>query len=305
MKDLFYFFKNRIKRDGLALEAGALAFSSILALIPALSVVFSLFTMVPAFTPIKESLINFAQENFVPVFSKAMGDYISNFINSARSMTFTGVILLIIISLFLIKSVDSAFNRIWRGGKRKFSTTIALYWTLLTIGPLSLGVIVYITSKVLALSFFENMHVTFAIKLGYFLIPFFIEILLVMVLYLAVPQAKVRYQDAFIGAFLVTIIFEVSKKVFQIWITNFSDYEAIYGALAAIPVIMLWIYIGWWILLLGAEFTSCLGIVRQGQTENIPLFIQKIANVTGDTLGCTRVKNKKSNINIKINRNNN
>lgn len=112
MKDLFYFFKNRIKRDGLALEAGALAFSSILALIPALSVVFSLFTMVPAFTPIKESLINFAQENFVPVFSKAMGDYISNFINSARSMTFTGVILLIIISLFLIKSVDSAFNRI-------------------------------------------------------------------------------------------------------------------------------------------------------------------------------------------------
>lgn len=60
------------------------------------------------------------------------------------------------------------------------------------------------------------MHVTFAIKLGYFLIPFFIEILLVMVLYLAVPQAKVRYQDAFIGAFLVTIIFEVSKKVFQI-----------------------------------------------------------------------------------------
>ena len=121
--------------------------------------------------------------------------------------------------------------------------------------------------------------------IAYFVLPVLIEIIVVTATFMVVPAATVKFQDALLGAAFVTIFLEISKKVFSVFVLNFSGYQMAYGALAAIPVLMLWIYINWWIVLVGAEFTATLGIVRSGNWEGIPPFMVYLANMTGTTLG--------------------
>ena len=279
MRELIKFFAWRINRDGIGLEAAALAFTSILALIPAMTIVVSIFAMVPAFTPVKEEMLRFASENFLPVFTDAISNGISSFVSHAASMTLTGSLMLFVVSLMLIRSIDRTLNRIWRGAKRRITQTFAIYWTLLTLGPLSLGITVWATSKIVSAAIFEQEEIAVALKTFYSVLPFVIEAGMIFVLYTVLPVTTVKLQDALVGAILVAISFEISKRVFSAFILNFSDYEAIYGALAALPVLMIWIYINWWLILCGAEFTAVLGVVRGGNANNVPKLIQSLVNL--------------------------
>lgn len=279
MRDLIRFFAWRIRRDEIGLEAAALAFTSVLALVPALTIVVSIFAMVPAFTPLKEEMMRFASENFLPVFTDAIGDSIASFVSHAASMTLTGALMLFVVSLMLIRSIDRSLNRIWRGGKRRVAMTFAIYWTMLTVGPLSFGITVWLTTKVVASSLMDTVELAAAMKTFYFVLPFFIETGMIFVLYMVMPVTLVKWQDALVGAILVAIAFEIAKRVFAAFILNFSDYEAIYGALAAAPVLMIWIYINWWLILIGAEITSVLGVVRGGNADQVPKLIASLVNL--------------------------
>ncbi|MBQ9273376.1 MAG: YihY family inner membrane protein [Succinivibrio sp.] len=302
MKELIKYFVRRVRRDGIGLEASALSFATILALIPALTVVLSIFAVIPTFSDVRESLKGFAATNFMPVFSDTVNSYVGTLVTHAGKLTATSSIVFFIIALMLIRSIDFSLNRIWRGGRRKFGQTVAIYWTLLTLGPLAVGLIVWITSKVLAYAFTTGGVVGIPLLVAYFIFPIIIEIVLVTALFLIVPSVTVRFQDALLGAVLVTALFEISKKLFSIFVLNFSSYEALYGAIAALPVFMIWIYIDWWLVLLGAEFTATLGIVRSGTGENIPSFMVYLANITGSTLGADSIADTRHRaaINVRI-----
>ncbi len=279
MRELLLYFINRVRRDELFLEAAALSYTSILALIPALTVVVSIFTMVPAFEPLREQLLNFASENFMPVFTEAISENIGRFVSHAGSMTIAGTIMLIVVSLMLVRAVDKSINRIWRGGRRRTSMTVAIYWTLLTMGPLMLATLMWLTSRILALNIF-GAELSFAQQALYYIIPVMIEWSMITVVFMVVPIAEVKLRDALTGAGLVTLLFEAAKRIFAAFILNFTDYQAIYGALAAVPVLMIWININWFIILLGAEFTALLGCVRRGGQE-APGLLSKFAALTG------------------------
>lgn len=280
MRELIKYFIWRIRRDEVALQAGALAYTSVLALVPAITIVLSIFAMVPAFTPVKEEMMAFASENFLPVFTDAIGDSITTFVSHAASMTLTGSLMLFVVSLMLIRAIDQALNRIWRGGKRSFTMTFAIYWTMLTVGPLSLGIIVWASTKLIALRLVEDMQLGGAVRFLFYILPFLVEAGMIFVIYTVIPVCKVKARDALIGATLVALLFELLKRSFSTFILNFSSYEAIYGALAALPVLMIWIYINWWLILIGAEFTSVLGIARGDGTEQVPKLIRSLVSAT-------------------------
>ena len=171
---------------------------------------------------------------------------------------------------------------------------IAIYWTLLTLGPIALGIVIWIFTKVMGFAISSNSTVGLPLMIAYFVFPIIIECGVLTAVYVIVPRVRVKVQDALLGAVFVTVAFEVSKKIFSIFVLNFSNYEAIYGAIAVIPVLFVWIYINWWIVLLGAEFTATLGV---------PSFMVYLANVTGSTLGSDDIingKKKKPSISIKI-----
>lgn len=281
MRELIWYFALRIKRDEIGLQASALSFTTVLALVPALTIVLSIFAMVPAFTPVKEELMRFASENFLPVFTDAISNSITTFVSHAASMTLTGSLMLFVVSLMLIRAIDIALNRIWRGGKRRIPITFAIYWTLLTVGPLSFGLMVWLTTKIIAFKFFETTELAFAVQIIYFITPFFIEMAMIFAFYTVIPVAIVRFRDAFMGAFIMAIVFEITKRLFSAFILNFSDYEAIYGALAAMPVLMMWIYINWWMILIGAEITATIGEARDHASTDIPKLIYKLVETVG------------------------
>lgn len=303
MKELYIYFFNRVKRDSIGLEASALSFTSILALIPAISVIFYFFAVFPAFSEFRESLKAFAQANFMPVFSESLGKYVGTFVEHAGKLTATSTIVFFIISLMLVRSIDQCLNRIWRGGKRKLGSMIAIYWTLLTLGPIALGIIIWIFTRVVGMAISSNVHIGMALMIAYFIFPIIIECAVLTALYVIVPRVRVKLQDALLGAIFVTVAFEVSKKLFSIFVLNFSNYEAIYGAIAVIPALFVWIYISWWLVLLGAEFTASLGVVRSGLSDEVPSFMVYLANVTGSTLGSDeldRPRSKQPPIKVKI-----
>lgn len=288
--EVLRYFAHRVRHDSLARETGALSFVTILALVPALTVVLSIFTMIPAFEPLRDELLTFAAHNFVPVFSNAVAQYVDIFVSQAARMTISGVVILLVVALFLVRSIDAALNRIFRGSARRLGTTIAIYWTLLTIGPLAFGVVISISSRLIAQSLlFREVDLSAGAQFLYFFTPFVLEMLAFTTLYIAVPAARVRYQDALLTAFIVTLAFELAKKLFSIFILNFSDYEAIYGTLAAIPVLMLWININWWITLLGAELCAALAVIRRGSAHEIPDALLRLARLTGEIDGSSRL----------------
>ncbi|MGN0902437.1 MAG: YihY family inner membrane protein [Succinivibrio sp.] len=302
MKELYLYFFNRVRRDSIGLEASALSFTSILALIPAITVIFYFFAVFPSFEDFRESLKNFAQANFMPVFADSLGKYVGTFVEHAGKLTATSTAVFFVISLLLVRSIDQCLNRIWRGGKRKLGTMIAIYWTLLTLGPIALGVVIWIFTKVMTYAMSTGSTIALPLMMAYFIFPIIIECAVLTALYVIVPRVRVRMQDALLGAVLVTVAFEVSKKLFSVFVLNFSNYEAIYGAIAVIPVLFIWIYISWWIVLIGAEFTATLGIVRSGMSDEVPDFMVYLANVTGSTLGSDGIvgNRKKANISIKV-----
>ena len=303
MKELYKYFLNRVKRDSIGLEASALSFTSILALIPAISVIFYFFAVFPSFEQFRESLKNFAKANFMPVFADNLGNYVGTFVEHAGKLTATSTVVFFVISLLLVRSIDQCLNRIWRGGRRKLGTMIAIYWTLRTLGPIALGIVIWIFTKVMGFAISSNSTVGLPLMIAYFVFPIIIECGVLTAVYVIVPRVRVKVQDALLGAVFVTVAFEVSKKIFSIFVLNFSNYEAIYGAIAVIPVLFVWIYINWWIVLLGAEFTATLGVVRSGLSDEVPSFMVYLANVTGSTLGSDDIingKKKKTSISIKI-----
>lgn len=303
MKELYLYFFNRVRRDSIGLEASALSFTSILALIPAISVIFYIFAVFPSFEEFRESLKTFATTNFMPVFAESLSNYVGTFIEHSGKLTATSTVAFFVISLLLVRSIDQCLNRIWRGGRRKLGTMIAIYWTMLTLGPIALGIIIWIFTKVMGYAFSSNKgSIGIPLMLVYFIFPIIIECAVLTAIYVIVPRVRVKLQDALLGAVFVTVIFEVSKKIFSVFVLNFSNYEAIYGAIAIIPVLFVWIYISWWIVLLGAEFTASLGVVRTGMSENVPSFMVYLANVTGSTLGSDELTspNKKPSIKIKV-----
>lgn len=299
MRELLLYFINKVRRDELFLEAASLSYTTILALIPALTVVVSIFTMVPSFEPLREQLLNFASENFMPVFTEAISENIGRFVSHAGSMTIAGTIMLIVVSLMLVRAVDKSINRIWHGGRRRTAMTVAIYWTLLTMGPLVLAALMWLTSRIMALNIF-GAELSFAQQALYYIIPVMIEWGMITVVFVVVPIAEVRLRDALIGAGLVTFLFEAAKRIFAAFILNFTDYQAIYGALAAVPVLMIWININWFIILFGAEFTALLGSVRRSAAD-APRLLIRLAALTGTTFGNEKLKKPAAKITVRLN----
>ncbi len=253
----------RSDKDGLTLLAGHLAYVSLLSLVPLIAVVFSLFALFPVFSEISAQLKTFIFSNFMPATGNTIQRYLEQFVANSSKMTAVGTCGLIVTALLLIASVDSVLNKIWDSKtKRPIVFSFAVYWMVLTLGPILLVASVAVSSYLLSLNWLNLSGVHSLIDHALRILPLLISWVTFWLLYQVVPTVRVPAKDALVGALVSGALFELSKKIFTLYIQLFPSYQLIYGVLAVIPILFLWVYVSWCIVLLGAEITVTLGEFR-------------------------------------------
>ncbi|MBF6639593.1 virulence factor BrkB family protein [Rouxiella silvae] len=258
----------RADNDGLTLLAGHLAYVSLLSLVPLIAVVFSLFALFPVFSDISTQLKDFIFANFLPATGNIIQRYLEQFVSNSSKMTAVGTCGLIVTSLLLIASVDSVLNKIWNThSRRPIVYSFAMYWMVLTLGPILLVASVAISSYLLSLNWLSLSGVHSIVDRLLRALPLLISWISFWLLYSIVPKASVPTRDALIGALVAGALFELGKKAFALYVQLFPSYQLIYGVLAVIPILFLWVYISWCIVLLGAEITVTLGEFRAQEPD--------------------------------------
>jgi len=272
IRDLFSIFIKRCKEDNITISAGHLAYVTLLSLVPFIMVTFTIMSAFPAFASVRSKLEHFVFSNFVPTASDVVHKYMTDFVGNASQLSAIGILSLLVVALMLISNVDKTLNRIWRTqSDRPIVYTFAIYWMVITLGPLLIGSSVVVSSYLTGLAAFTEEYTP---GLGTFLlslVPSGAAMIAFTILYMVVPNRRVFARHALVGAIVATIAFEITKSGFALYVTNFPSYELIYGALAVVPILFLWVYLSWIIVLFGAEFTCSLGEAFENRkAENEP-----------------------------------
>lgn len=258
--EFFRYVLKRIHKDRINVTAGYLTYITLLSLVPMMTVLISVLSSVSAFSDTSDMIHSFIIHNFVPAAGDVVSDALKDFIANTGKMTALGGGFLFVTSLMLISNIDKTLNYIWRvTTKRRWVFSFSMYWMVLTLGPILLGTSLAATSYIMSLSFLDNIAMTSVYHFLLKRLPFILSLLSFMGLYLLVPNKRIFVRHAFAGAFFAAILFELSKKGFALYITQFPSYQVIYGAIAAIPILFIWVYLCWLIVLLGAELTASLG----------------------------------------------
>ncbi|MCG7866369.1 MAG: virulence factor BrkB family protein [Candidatus Thiodiazotropha taylori] len=256
--------------DGGIQHVAALTYTTLLSLVPLMTVVLALFSVFPASERMSEQIENFLFQNFVPAAGEAVQEHLRNFSQKAAKLTGVGFVFLVLVALLLMSNIDKAFNTIWHVRKQRPPLAkFTVYWAILSLGPILIVVSVGVTSYLVSIPLLEQAEAVVMVRSKLFsMMPVLISALAFSLLYALVPNRSVPMRHALLGGLLAALLFELSKRGFALYVTTFPTYEAIYGALAVVPIFLIWIYLSWLVTLLGAEFTYCLGIYREDWREH-------------------------------------
>jgi membrane protein len=252
-----------IQDQGLPSTA-SLTYTTLLSLVPLMTVTLAVFSAFPVSERVAEQVQDFVFANFIPASGEVLQQYFQQFSQKASQLTGAGFAFLVVVALMLMANIDRAFNTIWRvKSKRSPLSMFIVYWSVLSLGPLLIGVSMAVTSYLVSIPLFSAAADTFGIGrrlLGF--APLLASAVAFTLLYAVVPNRRVPIRHAVAGGVLAAVLFELAKRGFAFYLTSFPTYEAIYGALVAVPIFLVWVYLSWLVTLLGAEFTCCLGIYR-------------------------------------------
>lgn len=261
-----YFWSHLVAVNSMQ-SAAALAYTTLLSLVPLIAVSLSIFAAFPAFEGLSEQAQQFVFNNFVPAAGQVIQQNLNTFADKAKQLTSVGIVVLLITAIMMMATIEKSFNSIWQVSVNKsLLKRFVIYWSVLTLGPLMMGGGMGVSSYVFSLPLFTETADRFGILR---FVPFLLEIFTFTLLYLVVPNAKVKLSHALIGGLLAALLFELAKFCFTWYISHFPTYETIYGALATIPIFLIWVYLSWLVALIGAGFTYTLGTFQNVETGNL------------------------------------
>lgn len=254
LKSYLQIVARRFVDDGCQHSAAALTYMSLFAVVPMMTVTFSMFSLMPVFkgagVQVEQLIVNW----FLPVAGEEIQSYLSDFASQARKLSVIGVGILVVTAYLMLRNIERVFNRIWSTtGPRKGVAAFLLYWAVLSLGPLLLGTAIVMNTYVVSVRLLTEPIAQSMLDylLGY--LPFTLTALAFTLLYTVVPNCQVMLRNALTGGVVAALAFELAKSGFGYFVAN-SSYTSIYGAFAALPVFLLWVYLCWMIILAGAEF---------------------------------------------------
>ncbi|WP_329671822.1 YihY family inner membrane protein [Limnobacter sp.] len=263
----------RVKEQQLPQVASSLTFTTVLSLVPMATVALAIFTAFPMFQRLQADLQNYLLGSFFPdTLSSTILQYVNQFSEKAKGLTAIGIVFLVITALSTMLTVDKVFNQIWHVKRhRSLVSKILLYWAVITLAPMLIGLSLSVSTALLGESL-KGVAPVGGTHLLLSVVPLLCTVVAFAFLYQIIPNRAVRMGDALVGGVVAAVLFEFSKRAFAAYITHFPSYTALYGALAAFPIFLLWIYVSWIIVLLGAATVAALPVARTGhwQAEHRP-----------------------------------
>ena len=265
--------RQRFREDRLGLTASSLTFTTTIALVPLITVALAVFTAFPMFAKFQDVLQKWLIESLIPdnIARQVLG-YLTQFSGKASKLGIAGLAILLTTALTLIFTIDRTLNGIWRVPRpRPFAQRVLVYWAALTLGPVLLGLSLSATSYALSAS----RGIVGVLPGGLGLLLDVVQFLLMAwgmaAMYYYIPNTRVRWDHAWIGGLFVSAGFEIAKKLLAVYLSKLSTYALVYGAFATLPILLVWIYLAWVIVLLGAVLVASLPSLQSALPQRQPV----------------------------------
>jgi membrane protein len=262
----------RFREDRLGITASSLTFTTLIALVPLVTVMLAVFTAFPMFSSFQGALEKYFLQSLVPdTIAKPVLHALTLFASKASRLGSVGLLLLGATALALMLTIDRTLNAIWRVRKpRPIAQRVLVYWAAITLGPLALGISLSVTSYALSASrgLVGVMPGTLSLALN--AVEFAVLAAAIAGLFHYVPNTSVRWRHAWAGALFVAVAFEVAKRGLAWYVDSVPTYSAVYGAFATAPILLLWIYLGWVIVLLGAVIAAYAPSLQMRVVRRLP-----------------------------------
>ncbi|TCO75948.1 YihY family inner membrane protein [Chromatocurvus halotolerans] len=271
------YFLQRYKADRCQDTAAALTYMSLFALVPLLTVLYTMASAIPAFKGLEGNIQNLLFEYLMPEASREMQDYLDDFSRQAKNLTGFGVAFLGGTAILMLRNIEKSFNRIWRTPENRSPvSSFLLYWAVLSLAPLTIGLGLAVSTYLA--SFADVLESFDIIGVGGLLLqltPFFLNAIGFTLIYAAVPNCRVPLKHALIGGTTAAIAFNVARKLFTMLVSG-TSFTFIYGAFAAVPLFLLWVFISWNIVLICAILVHGLSAYQSREQAARPLVVKAL-----------------------------
>lgn len=264
------FVIKRFEADRCRDQAGSLTYTTLFAVVPMLTVFLVIISSIKALEPARQQLQQMIYSNFLPKTSIAFDKAFNVFTQNSSNLTVIGVLFLFITTVMMLTSIETVFNRIWRVQEtRNGIVGFMRYWTIISLGPILLGSAFVISSTLASMNVLSNNFAGYQVDGTALLwvISFALTVIGFFILYWTIPNRSVPIKAAAISGLFSAIVFELLKNLFGFIMTNFTSYTIVYGAFAAVPIFLLWIFMSWNIVLLGVEISYALTAFHTGKTQ--------------------------------------
>ena len=266
--------RDRFREDHMGLTASSLTFTTSIALVPFFTVALAVFTAFPMFSKLEGALQDWLIQSLIPdnIARQVLG-YLTQFSRQANKLGVAGLAVLLVTAIAMILTIDRTLNGIWRVRKtRPLTQRVLIYWAAITLGPLLLAASLALTSYVLSAS--RGLVGALPVSLRFLLdlVQFALVAGGVAALFRYVPNTYVKWAHAWVGGIFVAAGIELAKKALALYLSAVPTYSLVYGAFATLPILLVWIYVSWVIVLMGAVIAAYLpsllaGVARRGGTH--------------------------------------
>ena len=265
------FIAARFNQDRCLQIAASLTFTTLLSLVPMITIALAMFSAFPVFENFSIQIKVYLLNNLMPEMAgKIITQYMQQFADSATRLTALGIVFLGVTAMSMMLTIDHAFNIIWRVARpRPLLKRLVVYWAVLTLAPLLIGASLSLTSWLVGFSMGYAKHVPLFGVGVLKVLPLLFTTLAFAMLFRLVPNRYVPHSHALIGALVAAIVFESMNRIFGYYISHFPTYKLVYGAFASVPIFLMWIYLSWLAILLGAVIAASLSHWRTSEEQHL------------------------------------
>jgi membrane protein len=265
------FVAGRFQQDRCTQVAASLTFTTLLSIVPMITIALTMFSVFPGFESFSNEIKTFLLNNLMPdKAGSVITRYMQQFADSATRLTTAGIAALTVTAMLMMLTIDKAFNTIWRVSRpRPLLKRLVVYWAVLTLAPLLIGASLSLTSWLVGLSMGHAKHIPIFGVGALKVLPLIFTTIAFAMLFRLVPNRYVPHRHALIGALVAAVAFESMNRTFGYYISHFPTYKLVYGAFASVPIFLMWIYLSWLSILIGAVITASLSHWRAPSASSL------------------------------------